>query len=92
MEEESFVAWAVAPDQPALSVPLPYDGQAASVGNGTMVALVVDSDDKVDRLYHRAIELGGSCEGPPGQRMEGFYASYFRDLDGNKLAAFHYSG
>jgi predicted lactoylglutathione lyase len=88
MEEDTFVAWAVAPDQPAFSVCKPTDGNAASVGNGTMVALQVDSTDKVDAVYARVMELGGVDEGPPGTRMEGFYAAYFRDLDGNKLNAF----
>ena len=84
-----FVAWGVAPDKPALSVTKPWDGKAATSGNGTMVALVVDSKDKVHAVYDKAIELGGSDEGPPGPRMDGFYAGYFRDLDGNKLNVFH---
>ena len=88
MEEERFVAWAVAPDQPAFSVCLPYDGNKATVGNGIMIALTVDSTQKVDALYAKAIELGGTDEGPPGARMDGFYAGYFRDLDGNKLNVF----
>ena len=88
MEEETFVAWSVAPDQPGLSVCKPWDGNAATVGNGTMVALMVDSHDKVDAVYAKALELGGTDEGPPGLRMEGFYAGYFRDLDGNKLNVF----
>jgi len=88
MQEETFVAWAVAPDQPAISVCLPWDGNAATVGNGTMIALKVDSTDLVDKVYARAMELGGADEGPPGKRMDGFYAAYFRDLDGNKLNAF----
>ena len=50
-----------------------------------MVALGADSRDTVDRVYAKAIELGGSDEGAPGQRFDGFYAAYFRDLDGNKL-------
>ena len=89
MEEESFVAWAIAPDQPALSVTRPYDGNAATVGNGMMIALTVDSTDKVDAVYAKALELGGSDEGAPGTRMDGFYAAYFRDLDGNKLNVFN---
>jgi len=88
MEEERFVAWAVAPDQPAFSVCLPYDGNSATVGNGTMIALTVDSTQKVDSLYAKAMELGCADEGPPGVRMDGFYAAYFRDLDGNKLNVF----
>ena len=88
MQEETFVAWAVAPDKPAFSVCKPYDGNAATVGNGNMVALTVDSTDKVDAVYAKAMELGGTNEGPPGPRMDGFYAAYFRDLDGNKLNVF----
>jgi len=88
MQNERFVAWAVAPDQPAFSVCMPYDGKAATVGNGTMIALAVDSTEKVDSVYAKALQLGGTDEGPPGPRMDGFYAAYFRDLDGNKLNVF----
>ena len=93
METEQFVAWATAPDQPGISVTLPFDGQAATVGNGTMVAIAMDSAEKVDSFYHKAIELGATCEGEPGPRGEipGFYAGYFRDLDGNKLNAFYFA-
>jgi predicted lactoylglutathione lyase len=55
-----------------------------------MVAIGVDSRDKVDALYTKALELGGSDEGAPGQRSDNFYAGYFRDLDGNKLNAFYF--
>lgn len=88
MESDRFIAWAVAPNAPALSVAMPFDGKAATVGNGVMIALIVDSHDKVDTLHRKALELGGSDEGAPGSRGEGFYAGYFRDLDGNKLNAF----
>ena len=89
MESDRFVAWAVAPDKPALGVTQPFDGKAASVGNGVMVALVVDSKEKVDAVHRKALELGGKDEGAPGPRGEGgFYAAYFRDLDGNKLNCF----
>ncbi|MDJ0654845.1 MAG: VOC family protein [Xanthomonadales bacterium] len=88
MEAETFIAWAVGPGQPALSVTRPYDGNPATVGNGVMVALAVDSNDKVDMLHAKAMELGGVDEGAPGDRGNGFYAGYFRDLDGNKLNAF----
>ena len=88
MQEDTFVAWAVAPDQPAFSVCKPYDGNAATVGNGNMIALTVGSNEQVDAVYAKAIELGGTDEGLPGIRMDGFYAAYFRDLDGNKLNVF----
>ena len=88
MESERFIAWGTGPDAPGLGVIYPYDGEPATVGNGVMVALVLDSTDKVDRIYKKAIELGATDEGPAGPRGEGFYAGYFRDLDGNKLNVF----
>ena len=91
LETEQFVAWSTGMDQAGVSVTKPFDGKPATVGNGTMVAIMLDSNDKVDAFYQKAIELGGTCEGKPGPRgeMSGFYAGYFRDLDGNKLNAFH---
>ncbi|HVT35447.1 MAG TPA: VOC family protein [Nevskiaceae bacterium] len=89
MEFDTFIAWAVSPDKPSLGVIKPYDKKPATVGNGVMVALVVDSKDKVDRIYKKAISLGAQDEGPAGPRGDGFYAGYFRDLDGNKLNCFY---
>ena len=88
METETFIAWATSPQGPALSVTKPFDGNPATVGNGVMVALAMDSRDKVDVLYRKAIQLGATDEGPPGPRGDNFYAGYFRDPDGNKLNAF----
>ncbi len=88
MEFDTFIAWAVAPDQPGFSVTKPFNGQPATVGNGVMIALQVDSSDKVDALYKKALELGATDEGPAGPRGENFYGGYFRDLDGNKLNFF----
>jgi predicted lactoylglutathione lyase len=88
MDTETFIAWVASPKGAALSVTKPFDGNPASVGNGVMVALRMDSNEKVDALYRKAIELGAKDEGAPGPRGAGFYAGYFRDLDGNKLNAF----
>ena len=88
MESDSFIAWAVSPNAPALSIIKPYDGNPATVGNGVMVALVVDAPEKVDALHAKAIALGAKDEGAPGFRFGNFYAGYFRDMDGNKLNAF----
>ncbi|WP_437992934.1 VOC family protein [Sorangium sp. So ce145] len=85
---EQMIIWAVKPNAPALAVTLPFDRQPATVGNGVMVALVVDSPAKVDALHRKALELGGKDEGAPGPRGQSFYGGYFRDLDGNKLNFF----
>ena len=84
-EPDYFIAWANSAQGAGLGITYPYDKQAATVGNGTMVALQGNSREQVDAVYAKALELGGSDEGAPGQRYPGFYAAYFRDLDGNKL-------
>ena len=87
-------AWGKDMDAVMLCVMKPFDGQKATVGNGTMTAIGVESRDEVNRLHAKAIELGGTDEGAPGLRAEGgdgFYAAYFRDLEGHKLDVFTYS-
>jgi catechol 2,3-dioxygenase-like lactoylglutathione lyase family enzyme len=87
-DADGFIAWSTGRSAPAFSITKPFDRQAATVGNGVMVAIAMGSTDKVDAFYAKAIELGGSDEGAPGLRPDNFYAGYFRDLDGNKLNAF----
>ena len=88
MELDGFVVWGSSLEDSALALTRPYDQQPATVGNGVMVAIRATSTEQVDALYKKALELGGADEGAPGPRGDGFYAGYFRDLDGNKLNAF----
>ncbi|MDO8907020.1 MAG: VOC family protein [Pseudohongiella sp.] len=89
MDMETFIAWGNNPAAPMLSIIKPFNGEAASSGNGTMVALAADSPATVDRVYKKAIDLGSKDEGAAGPRGDsGFYAGYFRDVDGNKLCVF----
>ena len=89
---DNFTMYGTGMGKPGLAVCKPYNGGAASIGNGNMTAIACDSRAKVDALYSKAMELGASDEGPPGLRGEegqqAFYGAYFRDLDGNKLCAF----
>ena len=71
--------------QGMIGIGQPFDGGAASVGNGVMPALSAPDRAAVDRAYKKAIEMGAKCEGEPGERMPTFYGAYFRDPDGNKL-------
>ncbi len=74
-------------DAPMLAVCIPYDEKDPSPGNGNMVAFPAPAKDKVDELYQKAISLGATCDGEPGQRIpDMFYGAYVRDPDGNKLA------
>ncbi|PXA84916.1 VOC family protein [Caulobacter sp. D4A] len=66
----------------------PYDGNPACIGNGMMGGFDFDTREEVDAFHAKAIELGGKCEGQPGERMPKAYFAYFRDLDGNKLCAY----
>jgi catechol 2,3-dioxygenase-like lactoylglutathione lyase family enzyme len=89
MEFDSFIAWGTPGGGAGIAATAPFDGQAATVGNGVMVALEAADQAQVARLHAIALEQGGSDEGAPGPRGDGgFYAGYFRDPDGNKLAAF----
>ncbi len=77
---------------PMLAVCIPYDKQDPQPGNGTMIAINPGSKEAVDRLYAKALELGASSEGEPGQRIEDvFYGAYVRDPDGNKIAFFQFA-
>lgn len=72
-----------------LAVNTPFDGQPATVGNGSMIALSAVDVAQVDSVYAKAMALGAHCEGEPGERLEGrLYAAYFRDPDGNKIGIF----
>ena len=88
MEMERLVSWRTSEGSAGLGVCTPYDGQAATAGNGTMIALLASTPEQVQAAYNKAIELGGKDEGPPGTRFGNFYAAYLRDLDGNKLNVF----
>ncbi|TMO48369.1 VOC family protein [Pseudoalteromonas ruthenica] len=91
MENERLIAWSTGPVGAGLAIVKPYDESPASAGNGTMVALQASSPDLVDKVYQKAVALGAKEEGEPGERgdIPGFYAGYFRDLDGNKLNVFY---
>lgn len=87
-----FTLWGTGWGSPGIALTRPYNGQPAVAGNGNMIAIVMDSRDKVDAFHARALELGGSDEGAPGVRGEegqrAFYGGYFRDPEGNKICAF----
>jgi catechol 2,3-dioxygenase-like lactoylglutathione lyase family enzyme len=87
-----FTMWGTDWGKPAIAVTTPYNKLSAVPGNGNMAALVFDTREKVDAFYAKAIELGGTDEGPPGVRGDegprAFYGAYFRDPEGNKFCAF----
>ncbi|HQW80418.1 MAG: VOC family protein [Rhodanobacteraceae bacterium] len=85
-EGDTGTAWSNGDQNPGVGVIKPFNGNPATIGNGSMVALAASSKEQVDRVHAKALALGGADEGAVGQRGDGFYAGYFRDLDGNKFA------
>jgi len=92
MTTDDFIIWNMGEGKTSFSISKPYDGNTATVGNGSMMAFYVSTSEQVDRLHALALELGATDEGAPGKRDydEHFYAGYFRDLDGNKMNFFYY--
>lgn len=88
MENERVILWATGPGQPMFGVIKPFDEKPATVGNGTMISIGAEDKAAVDKLYAKAIALGGKDEGAPGVRGDAFYIGYFRDPDGNKVNFF----
>ena len=72
-----------------LAICIPYNEEAPHCGNGNMVAIPGGSREGVDKMYAKAMELGTTDEGEPGERIpDVFYGGYVRDPDGNKLCFF----
>lgn len=93
MDMDTFKAWSNG-DGAMFSVTMPFDQKEATIGNGVMIAFAMPDTATVDKMHAKALELGATDEGAPGPRggeeEEGFYAGYFRDLDGNKLNFFYF--
>ncbi len=91
--DDRSAAWGIDDPGPHLWVTEPFDGQPASIGNGTMVSFLAQSPGDVDAFHAAALAHGGTDEGAPGLRPQygpHFYAAYVRDPDGNKLNAVCY--
>ena len=76
---------------PDFYVKVPFDGNPASAGNGSMVAFETSSQSQVRELHAAALAAGGVYEGKPGFRTSygpHFYVGYLRDPHGNKVALF----
>jgi catechol 2,3-dioxygenase-like lactoylglutathione lyase family enzyme len=87
IDREDVVAYK-GPDGGMFLIGIPLAGEA-SVGNGSQVGFPAPSREVIDAVHAKVLELGGTCEGPPGVRgpegVSAFYAAYMRDLDGNKF-------
>ena len=73
-----------------LAIAVPYDGEKANHGNGTMKAIALSSQEEVVTMYNKAMEMGAKDDGEPGMRAGKFYGAYVYDLDRNKLCFFNF--
>lgn len=84
-EYESGSAFGV--KDPEFWIVKPFNGDVATPGNGATIAFNVSGIEDIQRLHKKALELGATNEGDPGERYDGQgYFAYFRDLDGNKFS------
>tara|TARA_Y100000590_G_scaffold168112_1_gene192294 strand:+ start:87 stop:473 length:387 start_codon:yes stop_codon:yes gene_type:complete len=75
------------PEETQFYICKPFNKEQATNGNGTMIALLADTNEAVDKFHTIALENGGTDEGSPGIRYDGNYYAYIRDPDGNKICA-----
>ena len=75
------------PNEVKFYITKPYNKKPATIGNGTMIALLAESKEAVNKFHATALENGAVDEGAPGIRSDGNYYGYVRDLDGNKITA-----
>ncbi|WP_430685465.1 VOC family protein [Leptolyngbya sp. AN02str] len=88
MEHPGAVAYGK--QYPEFWVQTPFDGQTATVGNGTHIAFMAATKEEVHAFYEAAIAAGGVDDGAPGPRPaygEPYYGCFVRDLDGHKIEA-----
>ncbi len=74
---------------PVLWVCKPFNGEAASAGNGSMIGFMASSPAEVDAFYEAAMTHGGTDEGAPNPRPHygpNWYSAYVRDPAGNKMS------
>ncbi len=75
---------------PEFWVQTPVNGEPASVGNGSHIGFIAESEEQVDAFHEAALSEGGVDDGAPGPRPdygEAYYGCFIRDLDGNKIEA-----
>ncbi len=74
---------------------VPLDDAQAVPGNGAHIAFRADSIAQVDLFYQSAISNGAESDGKPGYRTEygeGYYATFIKDRDGNKIEVVYRHG
>ncbi len=72
MENDQFIAWGKPGGGAGIGLTKPFDGNAATVGNGVMVALEAKDEAQVQRLYDHGAgqwRYGRRRAGRPRRRL-----------------------
>lgn len=81
-------------EYPEFWVQTPYNGEPATVGNGSHIGFVASTKEAVHAFHEAALSEGGTDDGAPGPRPDygdAYYGCFIRDLDGNKIEATHWN-
>jgi len=79
---------------PEFWVQSPYNGEPATIGNGSHVGFIANSKEAVHAFHEAALRVGGTDDGAPGPRPDygdAYYGCFIRDIDGNKIEATYWN-
>jgi len=90
MESDRITMYAASADQPIFGICTPANGEPATFGNGTMIALPVDSHEAVDKFRDHALSIDTPEVSDINHNADlNFYGVYLRDHDHNKICVYH---
>ena len=72
----------------------PFNGEPATVGNGSHIGFIAKTKKEVHAFHETALNEGGTDDGAPGPRPDyggAYYGCFVRDLDGNKIEATYWN-
>jgi catechol 2,3-dioxygenase-like lactoylglutathione lyase family enzyme len=79
---------------PEFWVQTPFNGEPATVGNGSHIGFIAKTKEEVHAFHEAALNEGGTDDGAPGPRPDygnAYYGCFVRDLDGNKIEATYWN-
>jgi catechol 2,3-dioxygenase-like lactoylglutathione lyase family enzyme len=79
---------------PEFWVQTPFNGEPATVGNGSHIGFIANTKEEVHAFHEAALNEGGTDDGAPGPRPDygdAYYGCFVRDLDGNKIEATYWN-
>jgi len=81
-------------EYPEFWVQIPFNGEAATIGNGSHIGFIASNKEAVNAFHEAALREGGVDDGAPGPRPDygdAYYGCFVRDLDGNKIEAIYWN-